>query len=321
MTRAGLAAVAIGASLAGACTADVSAGRLERCLLGVVAQRAGGESHEEALARHEATIGRPADLVRSYAHLDEPVPRDFERANAASGHQILVSVSAEVGPDRLPWARVADPDDAEADALVHTFVRGLAAYDAPILVIFHDEAQNDTAWGTAPEFIAAWRHVVDVARAEGATQVQWVWSLSAAAYPTEAPAWYPGDDYVDWIGASGFNWFTGDAVSPWRQFPAIFGPFHEWAAARGKPLILVAVSTAEHLGVEPDSPRSKATWITEAHGALEAWPEVQGFVWYDAPGPDEIRDWRVDSSPEALVAYRTLASDAHFDVSGVRSDP
>lgn len=309
------------ALLAAACTEDVSAGRVDRCLLGVVAQRQTGETHEEALARFEDTIGRDADLVRTYAQIDETIPRDFERAHVASGHRVLVSVSSEKGSTRFPWARLADPTDAEGDALVRDFVRGLAAFDAPIMVIFQDEAQNDDEWGTAEEFIAAWRHVVDVARAEGATKVEWVWSLSAAAYPTEAPTWYPGDDYVDWIGASGFNWFTGDPVSPWRQFPAIFGPFHEWAAPHGKPLILVSVSTAENMGVAPDAPRSKATWITEAHGALEAWPEVQGFVWYDAPGPDETRDWRVDSSPEALVAYRTLASDAHFDVSGVRSDP
>src|SRR5438093_1409419 len=50
------------------------------------------------------------------------------------------------------------------------------------------------------DFVGAWRRVVDIFRAEGATNVAWVWN------PIEAPAvqdytpFYPGDDYVDWAG-------------------------------------------------------------------------------------------------------------------------
>lgn len=308
---------------AGACQAEVSAGRVDRCALGVHVDPQGDDTFAEAVAGFETLIGRTVDLDRQYYRIDQDVPGERERATAALGRTPMISVTGELtSGEVVSWARIADPADAEADALVRGLARRLAAFDARILVIFHDEAQGDAdVFGTPEEFVAAWRRVVDVARAEGAVEVEWVWALSAGAYPSEADRWYPGDEWVTWIGASGFNWYTGDPVSPWRTFPSIYTSFHDWARPHGKPQIVVSVSTAEHPGEAPDAPRSKATWIAEAAATLEAWPEVEAFVWYQSPGLDATRDWRVDSTPAALTAFRTLAADAHFDVTGVRLDP
>lgn len=150
-----------------------------------------------------------------------------------------------------------------------------ATTSAPILVIFHDEAQNDDAFGTPAGFVAAWRHVVEFARAEGADNVAWVWSLSSSGFPTIAGDWYPGDEWVDWIATTGFDWYTGDPVSQRRTFPSIFAPFYEWSARRGRPLLLASVSSAENPNETADGPRSKATWIREALETLERWPEIR----------------------------------------------
>ena len=57
------------------------------------------------------------------------------------------------------------------------------------------------------EYIKAYRHIVDVLRAEGADNIAFVWH-SYASKPFKnytASAWYPGDDYVDWVGISVFG--------------------------------------------------------------------------------------------------------------------
>ena len=57
------------------------------------------------------------------------------------------------------------------------------------------------------EYIAAYRHIVDRMRADGVDNVAFVWHSYAAPPYGGHPisAWYPGDDYVDWVGISVFS--------------------------------------------------------------------------------------------------------------------
>lgn len=64
----------------------------------------------------------------------------------------------------------------------------------------HNELEPD-------EFVKAYKHIVDLIRAEGANNVAFVWHSYASKpyknYPSSA--WYPGDDYVDWVAISVFG--------------------------------------------------------------------------------------------------------------------
>ena len=60
------------------------------------------------------------------------------------------------------------------------------------LTLLYPWSSNDPAL-----YQAAFRHVVEVFRAEGATNVQWVWSPAGQG---NALAYYPGDDVVDYVG-------------------------------------------------------------------------------------------------------------------------
>jgi hypothetical protein len=99
----------------------------------------------------------------------------------------------------------------------------------------------DAPWNALlPEqYVTAYRHIVDVMRAGGVTNVAFVWH--AACSPTFGgnpySAWYPGDDYVDWAGISVFHQFDGTlgTVSDIDNFCA-------FAKTRHKP-IMIAEST------------------------------------------------------------------------------
>ncbi|GAA4278077.1 hypothetical protein GCM10022259_28020 [Aquimarina mytili] len=65
-------------------------------------------------------------------------------------------------------------------------------------------------------YIAAYKRVVDIMRAEGVTNVAYVWQSSSSPIDDvldiqfgegnfgNIESWYPGDDYVDWMGLSWF---------------------------------------------------------------------------------------------------------------------
>jgi hypothetical protein len=305
------------ALVAAACDEQLDAAHHARCALGVRAQPGDGATAQEALLTFEALIDRTVDLDRQYRTLDDDFPGAHEVWSAEGGRTPLVSITSRLGSGEIiPWADVADPSDPRAAPLVDDLVARLRDFDHPVLVIFHSEPEEDPAYGSPADYVAAFRRVVDAAR-EGGAAATWVWSLGSGAFPTEADAWYPGDDWVDWIGVSGFNSF-GDGETRWRTFPSIFAPFREWALPHGRPLLVTTTASAENLSALPDAPRSKATWILEALATLEDWPEIQGFVWFQGPGPDANRQWAADSSPAALAAFRELAAAPHLDVTGER---
>ena len=73
-----------------------------------------------------------------------------------------------------------------------------------------DGAWNQGYWD-AEKYIAAFRRIVDVLRDEGVGNVQTVWQASASTTDDvidggheDITKWYPGDEYVDWMGLSWF---------------------------------------------------------------------------------------------------------------------
>ena len=153
---------------------------------------------------------------------------------------------------------------------------------------------SEVANGNHPgQYVRAWRHVHDIFTAAGAHNVQWVWSPVAITVHAEQ---YPGSAYVDWIGLSGFNGGSQLHYGPWRSFEQLFGPSLKVLAAIApdKPIEISEVGTAEGGG-------DKATWITQMFAALARDPQIRSLVWYNL---NKLSDWRVESSPAALAAFR-----------------
>lgn len=302
----GMAALVAVAVLVG-CTVDADVGRLERCALGI---------HSRAIDAVEAELGGRFALERTFHHWDDVFPTDAERASTVAGRSIVASFNGKRSSGDLSFTRIADPDDGEIAADLAAMAARVRAFGDPIFLVFHDEADNDRSFGTPAEFVAAWRRVVDAFRAAGADNVIWVWSASAKAFPSEADAWYPGDDYVDWIGATGFNWYNAEPASPWRTFASVFASFFDWSSIHPRPLMIVSTAVGENPTVAPGDAQSKPTWIREALATIVAEPRLQGVVWFAESLDEEYRDWRVDSSAAALVAFRALFEDPHFDLTG-----
>lgn len=57
------------------------------------------------------------------------------------------------------------------------------------------------------QYVKAYKRIVDIIRAEGVDNIAFVWHSYASAPYNNYPVsqWYPGDDYVDWVGISVFS--------------------------------------------------------------------------------------------------------------------
>jgi hypothetical protein len=198
--------------------------------------------------------------------------------------------------------------DGKHDAYVSSWARAAAAWGKPFFLRFAHEMNGDwTTWSpgvngnTAREFVTAWKRVHGIFRQEGATNVRWVWS-PVAKYEGSVPYKhvYPGDAYVHWFGISGYNWGNTREWSRWQSFSEIFGVSYATVTRMArKPVMIPEVGCAEQGG-------DKAAWIRHAYleEIPEKFPRIKAVVWFDT---DKENDWRVNSSSEALSAYKEVA--------------
>jgi hypothetical protein len=202
------------------------------------------------------------------------------------------------------------------DEVFHQRAEGAKALGAEIFLRWGHEmngnwypwsgAMNGGAEGGPEKYIAAYRHVHDLFVADGATNVVWVWCPLVTDVPAEPwnhwSNYYPGDEYVDWVGLDAYNWGTASDCCVWTTFPSLITALYQ-DYKDVKPLMLPETSSAEVGG-------DKAAWIGEMHRTLmENYTAIKAVVWFDI---DKETDWRIASSEKTLDAYRTMALDPYF---------
>jgi hypothetical protein len=200
------------------------------------------------------------------------------------------------------------------DAFVTKWAKAMAKYDRPILMRFAHEMNGSWyPWstgvsGNTPELYAAvWRKLHGIFTTNGALNLIWVWSPNVEN--ADPALYYPGDEYVDVVGLDGFNnvdWGN------WRSFTALFEPtYKRIQTITQKPIIIAEVGTSEGLTVN-----AKADWIRSAYlkEIPQRFPRVVAVLWFSADMRNleaNSADWRIDSSPQSLAAYRQATEQMH----------
>lgn len=221
-------------------------------------------------------------------------------------------------PAEQPSYRLSNITAGRFDGYIRTWARGIKAAGGPVMLRpFHEMNGNWYPWagtvnGNDPvQFSAAWRHVHDIFEKEGATNVTWVWSVNQISIPNTPAnrfaAYYPGDAYVDWVGASGFNWGAAVPGGSWTPWETRFGESVPYLETLGKPIIIDEMASVEQGG-------SKAAWIREAYDRIRQHPKVKAVVYFDDVEHQQglTQDWRVNSSPASLAAFRAAVSPSYW---------
>ena len=256
--------------------------------------------HPERLDRYREQVGRPPAIVGSYEPWPlNPFPRDELDRVWAGGAVPLVTWE--------PWTYKKRPislrsiEAGHYDRYIHKAARFAAEWGRPLFLRFAHEMNGDWyPWGRDREgnsprlYRQAWRRLVRIFRTEDADNVRWVWTpnVNNGSYPFGE--YFPGDEWVDWVGLDGFNWGRdGD----WRSFTEIFGSSYEALGRLSRRPIMVAEIGSSQSGGD------KAEWLTSAlRREIPAFERLRAVVWFSEEF-DGV-DVRVDSSPEALSAFR-----------------
>ena len=212
------------------------------------------------------------------------------------------------------------------DDYLHQYAKDIVATGMPLAIRLNHEmngtwypwsettGKGESINGNRPgDYVKVWQHVHDIFEQEGANNlVVWTWApnivnnLSSAHQSVEhLTGLYPGDAYVDWVGLSGY---LRPAYKPENNFTFEYTfdrSLDQLRAITDKPIILAEVGASEVGGQKPK-------WITSMFEAL-ANPknaDVIGLSWFSlsvtsyTEGELATNDWRLDSRPESLAAFK-----------------
>lgn len=160
-------------------------------------------------------------------------------------------------------------------------------------------------WGpqnnTPRDYVAAWRHVHKIFTSKGVNNVIWIWS----PHPSYGyfDAFYPGDEYVDYVGVNVLNYGTAVTWSKWWTFKEIFGQHYLELAKYQKPIMITEFGC---LSVGGD----RAKWFSEALAALPTeYPAVKSILFFhfsnDKTTTQKAVDWTFDDDQPTLKAVTT----------------
>lgn len=218
-------------------------------------------------------------------------------------------------PDEILTSNINQPDYRLAniiggrfDAYITQTAKAMADAKWPVVLRFAHEMNG--VWypwaegvnGNHPgEYVKAWRHVHDLFTEAGATNVIWTWSpnIIRPEPGIKLKPLYPGDDYVDWVGMTGYGVH--------EKTPAItFGPtIKQIQAITDKPIIIMET------GAQIDS--SQLQWVNNFFPWLKRHPEIVGFVWMEKDRDTGARaNWRFTSSPQEKQAFQAGLATLHL---------
>ncbi len=131
-------------------------------------------------------------------------------------------------------------------------------------------------WGpqnNKPEdFVAAWKHIVNRFKSIGATNVIWVWSPHPAY--SYFDYYYPGDNYVDWVGIGTLNYGNVASWGKWWTFDEIFGNYYTQLSKYKKPIMISEFGSLDVGG-------NRAKWFADALTSMPVkYPAIKSVIFF-----------------------------------------
>lgn len=251
-------------------------------------------AHERVVTQLEQLLGHKLAIDAYYYKWDQSFPTASQRWDVAEGRVPLISWNTTT---------LTDVSSGRADSIIVARAKALRAFGHPVLLRWAWEMDAKAHHYDPAQYIAAWRHIHDVFAQQGVTNVSWVWCPMHSAFTNgKASQYYPGDNYVDWVCADGYAAFRG---RPYTSFASLFQPMYQFGVAHHKPMMI------GEFGVEERGPGQKAQWIEQAAEDLATrFPQIRAAIYFDST---RDADWRLQSSPQAVAAFRSLVSAPHLN--------
>ncbi|HNX28824.1 MAG TPA: glycosyl hydrolase [Syntrophomonadaceae bacterium] len=267
------------------------------------------------LNKIEDSLNYHFPLLLKYQMLDNPFP--LQALQTAYDNNRYVELTLQTF-----WLRLSDSRNEEMvyeilegkyDLFFLNYAQKLKTFGHPVLFRLNNEMNGDwckySAYYTCkdPEiFKAMWRHIYNIFAAEGVDNVLWVWNPNDISFPdfkiNHALAYYPGDQYVDIVGLTGYNtgnYYTGEK---WREFEAIYEPLYQTYSSYFSHPFIITEFASNSVGGD------KAAWVKNMFTEINQYPQIKAAIWWNGTDWDDdmhpARIYRLDENKTVLDTFR-----------------
>ena len=165
----------------------------------------------------------------------------------------------------------------------------------PVFLRFAHEFDNsaypwsESGLNSSSDFKKAWIHVHDIFRELEVSNVIWVWN---PWHTDVAMQYYPGNQYVDWVGVTLLNYGLLNNDNKWHSFRELYQPFHDTFKNLKKPIMLTEFGTLSIGGQQQN-------WLSKAFNSIDNnFDEIKALVFFNSKFDKNIppnNDWFTES--------------------------
>lgn len=272
--------------------------------------------------RIEREIDEKFDGLLEYRYYFEDMPVDGMKKAYEEGKivELTVQTSTVMNGDLDGYNPVFDILDGRYDYRFKVMAHQIKEFGHPILFRLNNEMNSDwTSYGSSaclddPEiYVQLWRKIYNIFKEVGVDNAIWVFNPNDESFPpcgyNCTMAFYPGDEYVQVFGVTGYN--TGTYYETlnnekWKSFLQIYSNIMEkhHHVYDKFPWIITEFASSSIGG-------DKAQWISEMFEGLKTYPNIKMAFWFNSADLDEregangavARPYWLDETPQTTKAF------------------
>jgi hypothetical protein len=258
----------------------------------------------------EALLGKRFDIIHYFIGWGAPFSAALN-ANVPT-HDLMISWDP-------PGSAISPIAKGTYDTYITDYAEAAKAYGHPVYLRFAAEMNGN--WNSyssaypggppASEYKRAWQRMVYTFRSVQADNVKFIWCPTEVDTPhrpgNRLEDYWPGSEWVDILGFDAYNWSVGGTVQGgggWRTFDQMCANGYSRVAALEDSMPIWLCQTGCTAAVHGDpSDVTKGGWFTDMF-LSDLYPRLGAVVYFSSNDPSLERDWRINTSSEAVQGWR-----------------
>lgn len=266
----------------------------------------------------EETLDYKFQVVLSYVHSISQFPTEFMEKNWEQGRivELTYQLTENNNEDMFGYSPLLDLYRGINEEMIREFARAAKDFGHPFLFRFCNEMNSDwTSYGGVvnmadPElFVECYQRIYKIFQEEGVDNCIWIYNPNDRNAPpsrwNDALNYYPGNEYVQMIGVTGYNngTYYRKWAESWREFAEIYDTLqNEYGQVFGAfPWIITEFSSSSVGG-------DKVSWIEDMFANIGNYPNIKIAVWFSSADYDQdgtvARPYWLDETPATLEAFQ-----------------
>ena len=260
------------------------------------------------IASFEQLTGKKHATYFKYVGYGQPFP-----------YKWVKDLRARQAVPHIAWEPNEGLSVVKDDEYLHGWAQAAARAGGPIFLRYASEMNGN--WmaysGDADQYIEKWRLVYRIMREE-APNVIMIWAPYATPRAT-IPLYYPGDEYVDWVGVNLYSVYRtdGDPTKPPSDDPRDLLRYVYDLFAYRKPIAICEYAATHYcVATKTQVVDFCLENMNKLYAALQSqFPRVRMINWFSVDternGLAE-NNYSVTDNPQVLQAYSSLIAGDHF---------